>query len=94
MKNFLLTLVQVAVRLVFGVAVLVLLLGLLALGLVLALVAGLVALVTRRKPRWGVHFQSQAQAWGTQAWRRYGQGGRRAAAPRGEVVDAEVREIR
>ncbi len=94
MKNFLLSLVQIAVRLVFGLAVLVLLLGLLALGLLMALVVGVVALVTRRKPRWSAQFQSQAQAWGTQAWRRYGQGGRGVAAPKGEVVDAEVREIR
>lgn len=92
MKNFLLSLVQLAVRLVFGFAVLLLLLGLLALGLVLSVVFGLVALVTRRKPQWGMRFQSQAQSWGTQAWRRYGQ--RAPRAPAGEVVDAEVREIR
>lgn len=86
------SLMQFLVRLVFFAAVVVLAIGLLALGLVLALVLGLVALVTRRRPRWGARWQQQTQAWGHQAWRRYGRG--RAPAAQGEVVEAEVREVR
>jgi hypothetical protein len=84
------TLLQVATRLVFGVAVLVLLLGLMALGVVVALVFLLVTLVTRRKPQWG----ARAQHWGQQTWRRYGTPQRRPAPGQGEVIEADVREIR
>ncbi len=93
MQTFFSQLAQIAVRLVFGVAVLVILLGLLALGLVLALVFWLVALFTGRKPRWGVHWQHRAQGWGQTAWRRYGRP-QQGQPNSGEVVDAEVREIR
>ena len=89
-------LLLVAARLVMGVAVLILLLGLLALGLVVAVAVLLVALVTRRKPQWG----TRAQHWGQQTWRRYGTGrqqdgsaGPAGRAGRGEVIDADVREI-
>jgi hypothetical protein len=84
------SLLQVAVRLVFGLAVLILLLGLMALGLVLAVVVFLVALVTRRKPQWG----TRAQHWGQQTWRRYGAPHRPGASKsQGEVIEADVREI-
>lgn len=85
------TLLQVIVRLVFGVAVLFLFLGLVALGAVVALAVLLVSWVTRRKPRWG----TRAQHWGQQTWRRYGATVRtRSSASSGEVIDADVREIR
>jgi hypothetical protein len=85
------TFVQVLARLVFGLVVLFLFLGLMAVGVVVAAAVLLVSLVTRRKPQWG----TRAQHWGQQAWRRYGATrGDRAAPPAGEVVDAEVREIR
>ncbi len=83
------TLLQVATRLVFGLAVLFLLLGLMALGLVVAVAVLLVSLVTRRKPQWG----ARAQHWGQQTWRRYGAGRPGQRADRGEVIDADVREI-
>lgn len=84
------TLLQVATRLVFGVAVLLLLLGLMALGLVVAVAVLLVSLVTRRKPQWG----TRAQHWGQQTWRRYGSAQRQGQANgKGEVIEADVREI-
>lgn len=85
------TLVQVLARLVFGLVVVFLFLGLMALGVIVAVAVLLVSLVTRRKPQWG----TRAQHWGQQAWRRYGTSRNpRPGAPGGEVVDAEVREIR
>jgi hypothetical protein len=85
------TLLQVIVRLVFGVAVLFLFLGLMVLGVVVALAVLLVSGVTRRKPQWG----TRAQHWGQQTWRRYGATVRpRSSAGQGEVIDADVREIR
>ena len=85
------TLLQVIVRLVFGVAVLFLFLGLVVLGVVVALAVLLVSGVTRRNPQWG----TRAQHWGQQTWRRYGATVRpRSSAGQGEVIDADVREIR
>ncbi len=75
-------------RLVFILAVTVLLLGLLAVGLVIGVLWWLAALVTgRKRPAarvWMGRFQEQAQ-----------QGMRRANASRGkgEVIDAQVREL-
>lgn len=75
-------------RTLFVLAFLVLLLGLLILGLAIGLVWWLVALLTgRQRPQarvWASRFQQQA----AQHMRR------RGMAPQGEVIDAEVREIR
>lgn len=73
-------------RIVFVASAMVLLLALLVLGLVLGLVWWLVALLTgRRRPDariWVGRMQQQAQEF------------RRRARGQGEVVEAEVREIR
>jgi hypothetical protein len=79
---------QFLARLVFVASAVVLLLALLAVGLVLGLVWWLVALLTGgRRPQarvWVDRAQHQARAWAT----------RGAPQPAGEVVEAEVREIR
>lgn len=74
-------------RLVFVAAVVLLLLGLLAVGLVLGLVWWLVALLTgRQRPSpqiWVQRFQQQAR------------GAMRPRDPaRGEVIDVDVKEVR
>lgn len=85
------SLLNFILRAVFLVAFLVLLAGLLVVGTVVGLVWWLVALVTGgRRPVarvWVDRFQQQAARH-----MRRGTGG--AAAGRGEVVEAEVREVR
>lgn len=82
---------NVVARALFVIAFLVLLVGLLFLGLVVGLVWWLVALITgRQRPQakvWVSRFQQQA----AEQMRRRGMAARQ---PAGEVVDAEVREIR
>jgi hypothetical protein len=85
------SLLNFVARALFVVAFLVLLVGLLFLGLVIGLVWWLVALITgRQRPQakvWVNRFQQQA----AEQMRRRGMAPGRAS---GEVIDAEVREIR
>lgn len=78
------TLLNTLARLIFAAAFVVLLLALLAVGLVVGLTLWLVALLTgRRRPApqdWVQRMRQQAEAMRPRA--------------KGEVIDAEVREIR
>lgn len=84
-------LLNLIARLLFAVAFVVLLFGLLTLGLAVGLVLWIVALLTGRRRQapqvWVSRMRQRAEAM---------RPGRPGQAPRGngEVVDAEVREIR
>lgn len=85
-------LLNLIARLLFAVAFVVLLFGLLTLGLAVGLVLWIVALLTGRRRQapqvWVSRMRKQAEAM------RPGRPGRATQRGNGEVVDAEVREIR
>ena len=90
--NALSALFSIAARLVLAVASLVLFLAVLAAGLVIFGVVLLWSLIRGRKPTLHTATFQRAAQFRSQAFRAGGVGAA-GRAPRGEVIDAEVREV-